>query len=86
MAEQESERRRGREGKRKGEGGGEGGEGLSPWTDGLLFLNTCGTMFRLSLPSNWSRIHRSVGPRSSFVLHTSLCSTAHPRAHEYTKM
>lgn len=81
MGEQERKRRRGREGKRKGEGG----EGLSPWTDGLLFLNTCGTMFRLSLPSNWSRIHRSVGPRSSFVPHTSLCSTAHPQAHEYTK-
>lgn len=58
--------RRGREGKRKREEG-----GLSPWTDGLLFLNTCGTMFRLSLPSSWSRIRRSVGPRHSFVLHTS---------------
>lgn len=50
---------------------------MSPWTDGLLFLNTCGTMFRLSLPSSWSRIRRSVGLRHSFVLHTSLFSTAH---------
>lgn len=57
---------------------------MSPWTDGLLFLNTCGTMFRLSLPSSWSRIHRSVGPRRSCVLHTSLFSTARPRARKHT--
>lgn len=57
---------------------------MSPWTDGLLFLNTCGTMFRLSLPSSWSRIHRSVGPRHSFVLHTSLFSTTHPQLRRYT--
>lgn len=72
--EREKERKRRKEGKRRGWWR---GEGLSPWTDGLLFLNTCGTMFRLSLPSSWSRIRRSVGPRHSFVLHTSLFSTAH---------
>lgn len=55
---------------------------MSPWTDGLLFLNTCGTMFRLSLPSSWSRIRRSVGPRHTFVLHTSLFSTAHTHTHK----
>lgn len=61
---QETERKRRKEGERRG-------EGSSPWTDGLLFLNTCGTMFRLSLPSSWSRIRRSVGPRHSLVPHTS---------------
>lgn len=85
----EQERTRGREGERKEEDGGAvvtGEGGLSPWTDGLLFLNTCGTMFRLSLPSSWSRIHRSVGPRRSFVLHTSLFSTAHPRAQTHIRV
>lgn len=87
----EQERTRGREGERKEEDEGvvvvvvAGEGGLSPWTDGLLFLNTCGTMFRLSLPSSWSRIHRSVGPRRSFVPHTSLFSTAHPRAQTHTR-
>lgn len=57
---------------------------MSPWTDGLLFLNTCGTMFRLSLPSSWSRIRRSVGPRHSFVPHTSLFSTARAYTHTHT--
>lgn len=58
---------------------------MSPWTDGLLFLNTCGTMFRLSLPSSWSRIRRSVGPRHSFVLHTSLFSRARVHSHTHTR-
>lgn len=85
MGEQERKRRR-EERRRGGVWRWRGRGGLSPWTDGLLFLNTCGTMFRLSLPSSWSRIHRSVGPRHSFVLHTFLFSAAHPRTRTHSCM
>lgn len=72
---------------RVGVGGGGGGGVLSPWTDGLLFLNTCGTMFRLSLPSSWSRTRRSVGPRRSLLVpHTSAHEHAHVRsAHKHPR-